>query len=327
MIPEYIHGSIAPVFTSFDEDGAFHEQGQRNFLDFLIERGGISAYFVRCGMGQMYTFSYEDVEAMARTACGHLAGKAPVLVGTTGVWDRNNDKRPDPEVFTNQAVELSKFAEGLGSDAVVHTVPQAILPQSGQTHADVLQSYFDTVAGAVTCPVVIYQPPGTDEDYQVTMDSVRQLADIPNVVAIKLSTTDAQYIHNITWAVAGKDFAIITGAETAFLAGLASGTKAVIGQGATVNPQILNAIQDRFDAGDLEGAREAQWITNDLVEQSTSTVEFMKLLAAENGYGVPRFSRSMKSNPYMKDSPPLPQDQYEAFKNLLESALAKYPTT
>lgn len=327
MIPEYIRGSIAPVFTSFDEDGSFHEQGQRNFFDFLIERGGISAYFVRCGMGQMYTFSYEDVEAMARTACDHFAGKAPVLVGTTGVWDRNNDNRPDPDVFTTQAVELSKLADGLGTDAVVHTVPQAILPLDGQTYADVTVSYFETVAGAVECPVLIYQPPGTDEEYQVTMDSVRQLADIPNVVAIKLSTTDAMYIHNITWAVAGKDFAIITGAETAFLAGLASGTKAVIGQGATVNPQILNAIQDRFEAGDLEGAREAQWIANDLVEQSTNTPEFMKLLATENGHEVPRFSRSMKSNPYMEERPPLAQDEYEAYKKLLESALAKFPMT
>ena len=52
-----------------------------------------SAPFVRSGMGQMFTFSYEDVQAMARTACSHLKGRA-VLVGTTGIWDRDRNNYP-----------------------------------------------------------------------------------------------------------------------------------------------------------------------------------------------------------------------------------------
>ncbi|MBN2307673.1 MAG: dihydrodipicolinate synthase family protein, partial [Candidatus Hydrogenedentes bacterium] len=108
MIPEFVRGAIAPVFTAFNEDGTFDEAGQRNLLDFLLERGGISAFFLRSGMGQMYTFSYEDTEAIARTACSHLAGTAPALVGTTGIWDRDRTRRPNPAVFTQQAIELSR---------------------------------------------------------------------------------------------------------------------------------------------------------------------------------------------------------------------------
>ena len=67
MVPQFVRGCIAPTFTVFRSDLSFDSDGQRRFLDFLIERGGISAFFVRSGMGQMFTYSYEEVQAMART--------------------------------------------------------------------------------------------------------------------------------------------------------------------------------------------------------------------------------------------------------------------
>jgi len=326
MIPEYIRGSIAPVFTAFDKDGRLDDAGQRNLLDFLRENGGVNAYFLRCGMGQMYTFEYDDVRHIAQTACSHFNGAGPLLIGTTGIWDRDCANRPAPDVFTQQAVELSRFAEDQGAAGVVHTIPEAIAPEGDQTVADVILRYFETVCAAVKGPVLIYQPPGTADEYCVTVDLIRQLADMPAIKGMKVSTTNAEYILDLTWAVAGKDFAFISGAETAFLAGLCSGSPAVIGQGATVNPQILNAIQDRFEDGDLSGAVEAQRSANLLVQESKNTVDFFKRYASEKGYPVQPYHRSMASNPYSKQKAPGPltDDEYAAFKRLLESELEKY---
>ena len=324
MIPDYVHGCIAPVFTAFHEDGRLDDEGQRTILDYIVETEAVSAFFVRCGLGKMYTFSYEDVEQIARTACEHLADRAPVLVGTTGIWDRNRDRLPDPEVFVQQAVELSQYAEGLGAAAVVHTLPEAIAPKPKETCAHVVMRYFETICAAVNIPVFIYQPPGTDERYGVTVDLVRKLADIPNLKGMKLSTSNAEYILDITWAVAGKDFGFIVGAETAFLAGLVSGGRAVIGQGATLNPQILKAIQDRYEAGDITGAIEAQRSTNLLVQECPGSQEFLKRHLAEKGRKVKPFSRTGTSAPYGADSKPMAQAEYERFKRLFESELAKY---
>lgn len=324
MIPSFVHGCIAPVFTAFHEDGQLDDEGQRAILDYLLDTKAVSAHFVRCGLGQMYTFSYEDVRQIARTACEHLAGKGPVLVGATGIWDRNRDKRPDPGVFLEQALELSKYAEGVGADAVVHTMPEAIEPEAGETHADVVMRYFETINAAVGLPIFIYQPPGTDKNYAVTVELVRRLADIPNVKGMKLSTSNTEYILDITWAISGKDFAFISGAETAFLAGLVSGARAVIGQGATVNPRILKAIQDRYEAGDIRGAVEAQRSTNLLVQRSGNTQEFLKRYITEKGYKVKPYSRSAASTPYGDTPRTLTQEEFEDYKRLLESELAKY---
>lgn len=324
MIPQFVHGSIAPVFTAFHEDGRLDDDGQRAMLDYLANTKAISAFFVRSGMGQMFTFSYDEVRQIAKTACEHRAGNVPVLIGATGVWDRNRDKLPDPDLFTRQAVELSKYAQDVGATGVVHTIPEALAPKQGQTIADVILRYFEAVDAAVTIPVFIYQSPGTEDRYCLSVDLARKLADMPNIKGMKASTNDAQYIFDITYAVRDKDFGFISGAETAFLAGLVSGARAVIGQGATVNPQILNAIQDRYERGDIQGACDAQYSANLLVRRSRNTTEFFKRYLSEKGYKIKPHGRSMAGSPYFTDARRLSSEEYASYKRLLESELAKY---
>ena len=324
MIPQYVRGSIAPVFTAFNADGSLDDDGQRNLLDFLLDRGGVSAFFLRCGMGQMYTFTCDDVRQIAATACTHMAGKAPVLVGSAGEWDRSRDKLPDPAVYLKQGIELGKFAEDQGADAVVYTIPEAIAPTDGQTPADVVLTYFEALNEALRGPIFIYQSPGTLNEYCVSIDTVRKLADMPKVKGMKASTTNAHYIFNTTWALQDKDdFAFISGAESAFLTGLVTGSKAVIGQGATINPKILNAIQDRYEAGDLAGAIEAQRATNLLCEECGNPVEFFKRYAVENGYTVQPYRRGTGTDAYGIGDVTLSQEEYDTFKALLEAENAK----
>jgi 4-hydroxy-tetrahydrodipicolinate synthase len=324
MIPEFVHGSISPVFTAFHEDGRLDDDGQRAILDYVASTKAVSAFFVRSGMGQMFAFSYDDVRQIAKTACERRAGNVPVLVGCAGIWDRNRDRLPDPEVYTKQAVELSKHAEDLGATGVVHTVPEAIAPKPGQTFEHVVLRYFEAICATVKIPVFIYQSPGTDKRYLITPEFAQRLADVPNIKGMKASTNDAEYIFDITYAVNGKDFAFISGSETSFLAGLISGSRAVIGQGATVNPQILNAIQHRYERGDVQGAIEAQHSTNLLVRRSRNTTEFFKRYITEKGYPVKPCARSTGGSPYFKEPTPLSQQDYDAFKQLLESELQKY---
>jgi len=325
MVPEYVHGVISNVFTCFNEDESLDDAGQRNFLDALMTTKSVSAYFVRSGMGQQYAFEFEDVKQIARNACSHLAGKAPVLVGTSGIWDRNRDRMPDPDRYLSQAVELSRHAQDAGAAGAVLTIPEALTPRDGETPLDATIRYLEAVCDAIDIPVFLYQPPGTDEAFCVTPESIRILADIPQVKGIKISTSDAGYILDICWAVADhEDFAYITGAETAFYAGLCVGSRAVIGQGACVNPAILKAVQDRFEQGNHKGAIDAQRSANMLVDRATDVVEFLKRYFTEKGYPVHPTARTSKSHAYTEKKERLTQEHYDSFKQLLENELAKY---
>lgn len=326
MPQDFREGVIANVFTCFNEDETLDDVGQRAFLDALLDRGGVDAFFVRSGMGQMYTYSFEDAKQIAKVACTHMAGKAPVLVGCSGEWDRNFDRKPDGEVFTQQAVELSKHAEGLGAAAVVHTMPEAIPVKEGETPLDVTLRYLEAVTGAVDIPVVLYQPPGTDPAFRVTADTIQQMAQVPGVSAIKISTADAGYVADICWAAKklNNGFRYISGAETAYYAALYLGSCGVIGQGACLNPSILQAVKERFDAGDHDGAMEAQRSINLLVEKCGGAVHFFKKYLAEKGYAIKPIDRGIRDNPYMKSFPQMDDEQYEAYKKIFEAELARY---
>ena len=322
--PAYITGSIAPVFTVFNEDGSLDDAGQRNLLDFMLERGGVSAYFIRSGMGQMYTFDMDDTRQIARNACAHMAGKAPVLIGCSGIWDHNRDRLPDKATYIEQAIELGRYAAGLGADGVVYTVPEGLLPEDGESIPDLIARYVETVCAAVDCGVYLYQAPRIDPAYIMPPALVARLADIDNLLGMKASTNDAYYISEAARAVRGKDFAYIAGAETSFYAALPAGARACIGQGASLNPRLLNLIQERFQAGDMQGMLDVQHDVNCLCEQCPNAVDFFKRYATEHGYPAGPTARSLANNPYMEDKVPLDDAGYAAFKAVFEETCARY---
>jgi len=324
MIPEFVRGSLAPMFTAFKEDLTIDEAGQRRFLDFLIERGWVSAFFLLSGMGQMYAYSYEEVRQIARLGCAHLRGRAPVLIGCAGIWDRNRDRRPDRGLYTRQSIELGRYAQDQGADGVVFTIPEGIAPEAGESHAGVILRFFEAVTAALAPPVLLYQPPGTDPDYCVSPALMRELAALPGIRGIKLSTTDAEYLCDIGAALAGTETAFICGCETVFYAALPAGARAVIGQGATLNPRILNAVQDRFEAGDWPGAMEAQRAANRLCRMTKNPVEFMKRYATDHGHAVPLHARTLENNPYVKNAAPLTPEEYAQSKQVFEAECAHY---
>ncbi len=322
-VPDHIRGSISPTFTAFNEDGTLDDQGQRNFLDFLEQQGGINAYFIRAGMGQMYSFSVDDVKQLTTNVCTHLKGKKPVLVGCNGAWNRDYTKRPDPQVFIQQGIELGKFAKDAGASGVVHTIPEA-LSLEGTNREDLFMHYFGTLAEAVDLPLYIYQPPGSKAEYHLTGPLLAKLAAIDNILGAKVSSPDAELIFNLAHGTRDEEFSYIVGCETAFYAGLYAGAKAAIGQGTILNPHILNAVQNRYDAGDREGALAAQESVNALCYGCGNPVDFLKRYSTEKGFPIKPCFRSMNPNPYGTDPVPLTDEAYNRFKAQYEAEIAKY---
>ena len=322
-VPDHIRGSISPTFTAFNEDGTLDDQGQRNFLDFLEKQGGINAYFIRAGMGQMYSFSVDDVKQLTTNVCTHLQGKKPVLVGCNGAWNRDYTKRPDPAVFIQQGIELGIFAKDAGAAGVVHTIPEA-LSLEGTNREDLFLHYFGTLAEAVDLPLYIYQPPGSKAEYHLTGALLAKLAAIDNICGAKVSSPDAELIFNLTYGTRNEEFSYIVGCETAFYAGLYAGAKAAIGQGTILNPHILNAVQDRYDKGDRDGALAAQESVNALCYGCGNPVDFLKRYSTEQGFPIKPCFRSMNPNPYGTDPVPLTDEAYNRFKAQYEAEIAKY---
>lgn len=322
-VPDHIRGSIAPTFTAFNEDGTLDDQGQRNFIDFLEQQGGISCYFIRAGMGQMYAFNVDDVKQLTTNVCTHLDGNKPVLVGCNGHWNRDYAKRPDEKTFIEQGVELCKFARDAGAAGVVHTVPEA-LEFNGRSREQLFLHYFGAMCEAVDLPLYIYQPPGSKPEYHLTGEILAKLADIDNLCGAKVSSPDGEVMFNLIHATREKDFAYIVGCETAFYAGLYAGSQAVIGQGSIINPHVVNAVLECYVRGDREGALAAQAAVNALCYGCGNPVDFLKRYSTEKGFAIKPCFRSMIPNPYGTDPTPLTDEAYARFKAQFEAVTEKF---
>jgi 4-hydroxy-tetrahydrodipicolinate synthase len=323
-VPDYVRGCIAPCYTVWKEDQTFDEQGQRNLLDFMLQSGAVTSYFVRSGMGQMFAYEYEDVKAVTKTACDHLKGKAPVLMNCSGIWtgDYASPERPDPETYTNQAIELSQYALEVGADAIVQVVPEALVPPHADADAEsIFERFYERVCEAVDGPVVIYHP---QVPHAFSPALLTRLADIPNMVGIKVSTWDGYFIFDLIRAVKDKDFMFVQGAEMLYYAALYAGSRAVIGAGCNLNPQILKAELERFEAGDHAGVLDAQESVNLLVATCPPSAQVMKRMATESGFPVNSTGRRRGKNVYKHAEQPLDEAAYQNFLKLREQELAKY---
>lgn len=322
-IPDYVYGSIAPTFTVFKEDGSLDLDGQTRLLEYMLSKGSVSAFFVRSGMGQMFAFSLEEVKQLAETACKVIKGRSAVLVGCSGIWDRNYDCRPPREKYVYETIELSRFAEGIGADGVVLTIPEALVPEK-ETMDDLIYNYFEKVCSAVNIPVLFYQTPGTRPEYCLTPELLKKLSRIDNLVAGKVSVADGGYLFDLARAVKQENFSLIVGNETIFYAGLILGCRACIGQGTSLNPQIIRAMVERYKVGDVEGCMQAQEDVNLLVRKCPNAVEFFKRYITEQGYPVSECPRTIENNPYFENRRRLSHEEYEGFKQIYEEILSKY---
>ena len=152
------------------------------------------------------------------------------------------------------AIELAKIAEACGVDALSVLTPLFV----SQTQKEV-ETFYRTVADATSLPIVIYNnKPKTN----VTVEpaTIRELAKVKNIVAVKDSTGDMtnseEYIR-LTRDI--PDFCVLMGRDTLIYAALHYGAAGAITSCGNVAPRIAVDIYENFKAGKYQEALEAQF--------------------------------------------------------------------
>ena len=195
----------------------------------------------RSAAGEFYAFSDEEYRHALQLVVGEVAGKVPVYAGAN-------------RISTRGTIQMVRIAEEVGVDAVSVLTPMFI----SQTQEE-LYRFYQSVAASTKLPVVLYNNrPKTN--VHIAPETVAKLAAIENIVAVKDSTGDmtntAEYIRLTRHR---DDFHVLVGRDTLIFAGLSYGASGAIASCSNVAPRLAGAIYDRFKAGDMEGAREAQF--------------------------------------------------------------------
>ena len=237
MLRESPRGIIPAMVTPLTSDEEIHEKALRRLMNHLIA-GGVHGIFATGSQGESWAFTPDEKRRIWEIVVDEARGRVPVYAGTVGVT-------------TRETIALTRLAEKAGVDFALILTPYFITPND-----DELFGHFRAVSEETELPILLYSNPART-GLKISVSLLARLARLPRVVGIKDSNADleltAEYIR-----VAPPEFSILMGRDTLLYAGLHHGTKGGIVATANVKPSLVVEIYEKFIAGDLAGARQAQ---------------------------------------------------------------------
>lgn len=168
-------GSYTVCVTPFDDQGTVDLTALSAYVDWQIDEG-VHGLIPLGSTGEFLSLTREERAAVAETVIRQAGGRVPVLIGTAAEW-------------TDEAVALSREAEGLGADGVMLVPPYYSSPTDQE-----LVAHFTCVAEAIGIPVMLYNNPFT-ANVDLSAALVARLSEIDNISYIKDTSKN---VHRVT---------------------------------------------------------------------------------------------------------------------------------
>lgn len=233
-------GIVLPVVTPTDEQGAFSEARYRSLLRFWME-GGVHGVFPFGTTGEFYAFGDDVLRRMIDISLEVGQDRLTVYAGANHITPKG-------------VIKLARLAEEAGAHALSVLTPIFV----SQTQEELYQ-YYKTISEGTRLPIVIYDNKGKT-NVHVMPETVARLAELENIVALKDSTGDMTNTEEcIRLTRHREDFHVLMGRDTTIYAGLHYGCTGAITSCGNIAPRLAVDIYEKFRAGDMAGALDAQF--------------------------------------------------------------------
>jgi 4-hydroxy-tetrahydrodipicolinate synthase len=237
---------LTAVVTPFDASGAVDYDSFRALAAHLVENGS-DGLVVAGTTGESPTLSDDERIELVAAAVDAIGDRATVVAGT-GTYS------------TAHSVHLTERAHEAGAHGFLVVTPYYNKPPPRG-----IVAHFEAIAAVSDRPVVVYNIPSRVV-INIEPETIAELAEIPNVSAVKQANPDLDQAHRIVELdldlYAGDDDLILPFLELGGLGGVCVHTH-------VVGPQV-KAMVTRFREGDLEGARR-------LEEEMRPALEILKV--------------------------------------------------
>lgn len=230
-------GSIVALATPMHDDGSVDYPALRRLIDWHIEQGTDCVGVVGT-TGESPTVSVSEHCDIIRVAVEQSGGRVPIMAGCGA----NS---------TAEAIELTRFAKGVGADCHLQVVPYYNKPtQEGQ------YQHFKAIAEAVDLPMVLYNVPGRSVA-DLAHETVLRLSRVPGIIGIKEATGN---IERAQWLIRDlpEDFAVYSGDDPTAVALMLCGGQGNVSVTANIAPRMMHELCAAALAGNARRAMEIQ---------------------------------------------------------------------
>jgi 4-hydroxy-tetrahydrodipicolinate synthase len=253
---------LTATVTPFREDGSVNLDAFRRLAAHLVENGS-DGLVVAGTTGESPTLSDDERLELFAAAVETVGDRATVVAGT-GTYS------------TAHSVHLTAKAHELGVDGFL-----VVTPYYNKPPARGIVAHFEAIAEQTDRPIVAYNIPQRVV-LNLEPETLGELAEIPNVTAVKQATTDLEQARRIVEETglalyAGNDDLLLPFLELGGVGGIFVYTHIV---GARVK-ELIRLYQD----GDAEGAQALDGELRPLVEALAVTSNPIPVKAALNMLG------------------------------------------
>lgn len=244
MEPIFKGTGVALVLPMF-EDGSIDYEGYKRQVQRMID-GGVKALLVNGTTGEPATIDIEDEFELTKITVEMAKGTGVKVIVGAG------------SNYTAQAIRKAKFNAEAGADANL-----VVTPYYNKTSQRGLIEHYKAVAAASNLPLIMYNVPGRT-GMKISVDTVVELAKVPNIVAMKDATDDIAYAMEVLTRTKDMDFDLYSGCDDNILPFIAAGGKGVISVLSNLYPRETEMFAQAALKGDLELARKMAYDLNDV---------------------------------------------------------------
>ena len=184
-----LKGSIVALITPFTDD-SLDEDNYVQLIDYHL-KNGTNGIVPGGTTGESPTLSHNEHKKIIEIAVRECNSKIPVIAGTG-----SNS--------TEEAIELSKFAENAGSDSLLIVTPYYNKPtQEG------LYQHYKKINDNVGIPIIIYNIPSRSV-IDMSVETMTKLYELKNITGVKDATGDLKRVE-LQKKSMGNEFIQLTG--------------------------------------------------------------------------------------------------------------------
>ena len=219
-----LKGSIVALITPF-KDESLDVDCYTKLIDYHL-KNGTNGIVPGGTTGESPTLSHNEHKKIIEISVKECNGKIPVIAGTG-----SNS--------TEEAVELSKFAEKSGSDAILVVTPYYNKPtQEG------LYQHYKKINDNVGVPILIYNIPSRSV-IDMSVETMARLFELKNITGVKDATGDLNRVDQQLQTM-GKDFIQLTGNDDNAFEFNKRGGVGAIGVTANIAAKLSSEFQNAF---------------------------------------------------------------------------------
>jgi 1-pyrroline-4-hydroxy-2-carboxylate deaminase len=262
-------GVFPAVTTQFDAAYQVDRDATCRVIGGLIA-SGVHGLVVLGTVGENNSLSANEKLAVAAAAVEVSRGRVPVIAGVS-------------ELTTQNAITFVAAAERLGVDGFMLLPAMVYVPSPAE-----LERHFRAVAGATQRPIMLYNNPAAYR-VNVQLDTLKRLADVPNIVALKESSTDSRRFTDIFNAV-GDRYVLFAGLDDLVFEGVTLGACGWVSGLTNAFPRESLQLYEALRQGHLERARALyRWFLPLLhLDAEADLVQSIKLAEQVMGTGSER---------------------------------------